>query len=218
MATAIRANGLDAGTGVSAVGGAAATAALLAAGRAAGRLGLVRLDLVRVLGTLAAPERGRAEAAGWCATLATGALLTLGYREIFRWLGLWPGAAAGMLVGLGNAAASFGAVAALARLHPRPRRAGLASANPLAYGPLAVPAVLLGHALFGAAAGWLIARERRRDAVVSPAFLRWLERERADERRAAEPSQYRRHLRLVPPLSTRPRDEMDVWPALERAA
>lgn len=165
-------------------GGAAAAAGLSGLALASNALGLLRLDFGRLVGTFLAPDSARTRRLGWSLNLVNGALLALGYGEVFRRLRLWPGAPAGALLGLAHGAGATALVAALPQIHPRPRQAGLRPMSVDAYGPLTLPGMLLGHVLYGALVGWLLERESRRASVVSPAFLAWLKAQEAAEQAA----------------------------------
>ncbi|HXI14840.1 MAG TPA: hypothetical protein VNM48_00615, partial [Chloroflexota bacterium] len=135
----------------------------------------------RVLGTLFMPDGTKARALGWGLNVVHGALFAVGYQQALRCTGMFAGAPSGALLGVAHGLASMGAVAAMPKMHPRPRQAGLEKMGPSAHGPLTVPGMLLGHMLFGALVGAAIGWERHK-SVVSPAFLRWIKRQEEEER------------------------------------
>jgi hypothetical protein len=143
-----------------AAAGLAGTGAVAAAMAWARRAGMTRLEPPRVLATAIGGERPSTRAVGWAVFLASGALLPLGYRAVFRALDVRPGVAAGALLGLAHGLVAGAGAAAFAPLHPRAREAGLTS--PLRRRPsnrgLAVLVAV--HVLYGAVVGGA-ARARR---------------------------------------------------------
>lgn len=130
--------------------------ALSLVGRA---LGLVRLSFGRVLGTVLAPDGPETRAVGWSLHFLNGAVLALVYRELFRRTSVPAGPKSGAAAGLLHSLLSLAALGLFPRLHPRPRQAGLRPAHPYAYGPLTIPGMLAGHALYGAIVGWFLRPE-----------------------------------------------------------
>jgi len=169
------------GIGRAMLGGVVSLAALAGPLVACNQLGLMRVDFARVLGTLFMPDGAKARALGWVMSFVNGALFAVGYQQALRRTGMFAGAPSGALLGVAHGMAAIGAVAAMPKVHPRPRQAGLEKMGPSAYGSLTVPGMLLGHMLFGALVGAATGWERRK-SVVSPAFLRWLKRQDEEER------------------------------------
>lgn len=154
---------------------------------------------------------------GWGLNFVNATLLGFAYQQAFRWLGMWPSAASGALLGLAHAAGATAFVAAAPYVHPRPKQAGLKEMGPFAYGPLTIPGLVMGHVLFGAIVGWFIGREPRRAAYVSPAFLRWLDRQEEADHVEEHPLPIRPRLRTVPESHTQS-DEPAEWVRPARAA
>jgi hypothetical protein len=144
-------------------------------------------------------------------------VVALGYRQALRWLGMWPNALSGAVLGLAHAAGTTALVTAASYVQPRYKRAGLKGMGPFAYGPLTVPGIVLGHVLFGAMVGWIIGREPRRAVYVSPAFLRWLRRQEEADHVEQHPAPIRPRLRTVPESHTQS-DEPAEWVRPARAA
>jgi hypothetical protein len=147
------------------VGGLAATAALTALLIGSQRLGLTRMDLPFLLGTMVTPRRGRARPLGVALHVVVGCLVALMYVAAFeRWGGpsWWKGAALGLV----HAAVVLAVVLpALPRLHPRmaseergptvTRQLEPPGVLGLHYGPLTPLALALGHLAFGVVLGAL---------------------------------------------------------------
>ncbi|HEU5314669.1 MAG TPA: hypothetical protein VFX49_01055 [Chloroflexota bacterium] len=169
-----------------ALGGFVATGLLSGAVVAANRLGLLRLDFGRMLGTLLGPDTARTRALGWALNMANGVVFAFGYREAFRRLGMFPGAPAGLVVGVPHSLMAMALVAAMPYVHPRPKEAGLRDMSPFAYGRLTLPGMVLGHVMYGVLVGWFVGAGRRTD-VVSQRFLRWLDGQAEAERRDQHP-------------------------------
>ena len=183
-------------------GGVVAMGVMVGAMMVSKALGVMRLDFGRMLGTVVMPDSGEARTIGWGLNFVNGAAIALAYRQAFRWLGMWPGAASGALLGLAHAVGAMAFVAAAPYIHPRPKQAGLRKMGPFAYGPLTVPGMVLGHALFGAIVGWFIGREPRREYYVNRAFLRWLARQEEADHVEAHPVPITPRLRAVPAAYT----------------
>jgi hypothetical protein len=159
-----------------ALGGVLAAGLLSAADIICNRLGLMRLDFGRMLGATLRPDSAKTRALGWAMNLVNGVAIAFAYREVFRRAGLFPGATAGLAVAVPHAIGATALIAALPYVHPRPKEAGLKKAPPLAYGPLTLPAMLLGHELYGMIVGWMAGAERR-ERYVSARTLAWLRRQ-----------------------------------------
>ncbi|MCO5171832.1 MAG: hypothetical protein M9894_36495 [Planctomycetes bacterium] len=142
--------------------GACATAALTGATLASNAVGLTRLDLPRMLGTSLTGDGRLARALGWGLHAFNGVSIASAYRTAWRRAGVAPGARQGALLGLVHGLVSLGYMAAAPRVHPRPAAAGLRPFAPAAYGPAWIPAMVLGHVLYGAVLGGLLAGGRRR--------------------------------------------------------
>jgi len=148
--------------------------------------------------------------------VATG-LMALGYQQLFRRLGMWPNAVSGALVGLAQAILSMGFIAALPAVNLRSKEGGLKQMGPYAYGSLTIPTLVVGHVLYGAIVGWSIGRQGERASVVSPAFLRWLQKQEQADHVEQQPTPLRLRLRSVPPAQSRP-SETPEWAMPARAA
>lgn len=139
--------------------GSSATAALTAATLLGNAAGLTRLDFPGMLGSTFTPRPDRARTLGWGLHGLNGLLLAAGYRELFRRGGIAPSGARGALVGLAHGVLALSFMGAAPRVHPRPWAAGLRPFRAGAYGPAWVPAMLLGHVLYGAVVGRCLARD-----------------------------------------------------------
>lgn len=106
------------------------------------RMGLPKMDMLGMLGTMVAPPGGGAQALGAVMHLMMGALLAVGYALVWSW-GLvgHPGWLGGALLGLVHGLLAAMAMPMMTRMHPRkPEAEG---------GALAVVGILMGHVVFG---------------------------------------------------------------------
>lgn len=130
-------------------------------------LGLTRMSLPYLLGTMLVPDRDRARVLGILVHLANGWLFSLVYVGLFHasgWFGWWPGALAGLVHGAFVLAVGM---PALPGLHPRmaSETAGPTASAPLEppgflarnYGVRTPAVTLLAHVIFGVVVGALYA-------------------------------------------------------------
>jgi hypothetical protein len=143
--------------------GFTATIVLTTISAAAQGLGLTRMNLPYMLGTIFTPHRDRAKLYGFAVHVAAGWLFSLGYVLIFQSLGeagWWRGALLGLLHAFCVLVVVMGL---LPGLHPRmaSEQQGPAAQNMLEppgflalhYGLQTPLAILLSHAVFGAILG-----------------------------------------------------------------
>lgn len=134
-------------------GGAAAMAVITVLMTVSERLGLVRLNFGRLLGTAVHADGAGTRLLGWTLHVANGVGFPLAYRELFRRAGVSPGARHGAAAGQGHFGGAALFIALLLRVHPRPEEAGLRPFGPFAYGSMTVPGMLMGHVIYGAIVG-----------------------------------------------------------------
>lgn len=143
--------------------GFTATIVLTTISAVAQGLGLTRMNLLYILGTIFTPHRDRAKIYGFGIHVAAGWLFSLGYVLIFQSLGV-AGWGRGALLGLIHAFVVLVVVVALLPgLHPRmaTEQQGPTAQNlleppgflALHYGAQTPLAILLSHAVFGAILG-----------------------------------------------------------------
>ena len=145
-------------------GGVIGTFVLTTALRAASELGLTRVDLPFLLGTVVTEDRARAKAIGYVMHFAVGAIGALGYYLVFLAIdssGRLLGAALGLAHGLFSATAVVNILLPL--VHPRMGKPWTdASSSPLIeapsflmlnYGPATPIVSTLAHILYGAMVG-----------------------------------------------------------------
>jgi hypothetical protein len=143
--------------------GLTATIVLTTISAAAQGLGLTRMNLPYMLGTIFTPDRDRAKLYGFGIHVAAGWLFSLGYVLVFQSLGVagwWRGALLGLLHAFFVLVVVMGL---LPGLHPRmaSEQQGPAAQNMLEppgflalhYGLQTPLAILLSHAVFGAILG-----------------------------------------------------------------
>jgi hypothetical protein len=149
-------------------GGFAGTLVLTTALRAAGELGLTRMDLPFLLGTSVTADRARAKAIGYAMHFVVGAIFTLVYFAIFSAIGhvsWWLGAVFGLAHGLFAVTALVNVL--LPVVHPRMgTRFSSAADRPLLeppgflmrnYGPGTAFATIVSHIAYGAIVGGFVA-------------------------------------------------------------
>jgi hypothetical protein len=134
------------------LGGLVATLVTGGLAHAAKSLGLFRLSFPKLLGTMVTDGPG-APAIGAVLHLANGVGGAGAYLPALLLLPPELRVMGGAALGTAHSLVAAGLLAALPRLHPAPARAGLRPLRPLAYGPLTVPALVAGHALYGALIG-----------------------------------------------------------------
>jgi hypothetical protein len=149
-------------------GGFAGTLVLTTALRAAGELGLTRMDLPFLLGTLVSADRTRAKAIGYAMHFVAGLIFALVYLAIFATIdqvGWWLGAIFGLVHGLFASTALVNVL--LPVIHPRMgTRFSSAADQPLLeppgfmlrnYGRATPLATIAAHIAYGAIVGGFIA-------------------------------------------------------------
>jgi hypothetical protein len=146
------------------VGGAVGTILLTSGLRVAQELGMTRMDIPLLLGTVFTDRRGRASVIGYVIHFANGLLFALGYYVIFRAVG-HAGWLFGAALGLVHASLAAGALLTvlLPAVHPRMGSPWTdATETPLLeapgfllmnYGRRTAIWTLLGHMLYGAIVG-----------------------------------------------------------------
>jgi hypothetical protein len=146
------------------VPGSIATAALTAGAQAGNAAGLTRLDFPGMLGSAVTGRQDLARPLGWALHAFNGLALAAGYTALFRHAEIAPSGARGALIGLAHGVFSVGFMALAPAVHPRPEMAGLRRFGARAYGPGWIPAMLLGHVLYGAIVG-VTSRHPRDEAL-----------------------------------------------------
>jgi hypothetical protein len=146
------------------VGGAVGTILLTSGLRVAQELGMTRMDIPLLLGTVFTDRRGRASVIGYAVHFANGLLFALGYYAIFRAVG-HAGWLFGAALGLVHASLAGGALLTvlLPAVHPRMGSPWTdATETPLLeapgfllmnYGRRTALWTLLGHVMYGAIVG-----------------------------------------------------------------
>jgi hypothetical protein len=146
------------------VGGAVGTILLTSGLRVAQELGMTRMDIPLLLGTVFTDRRGQASVIGYAVHFANGLLFALGYYAIFRAVG-HAGWLFGAALGLAHASLAAGALLTvlLPAVHPRMGSPWTdATETPLLeapgfllmnYGRRTAIWTLLGHVLYGAIVG-----------------------------------------------------------------
>ena len=145
-------------------GGFAGTLVLTTALRAAGELGLTRMDLPFLLGTIVSGDRTRAKAIGYAMHFVAGVIFALVYLAIFSAIdqdGWWLGGLFGLVHGLFAGTALVNVL--LPVVHPRMGNAmSAADSSPLLeppgflmsnYGHGTLAATLVAHVAYGAIVG-----------------------------------------------------------------
>lgn len=145
--------------------GVLSTLVLTTLGSAAQGLGLTRISLTYLLGTMFTPNRSRAKLVGFFAHLVVGQLFLLLYVAVFHLLDTatwWLGAAGGLLHAL--ALLTVG-VEILPGLHPRmasedrgptaAKRLEPPGFFALHYGPRTPLSIIVEHVVYGGLFGWL---------------------------------------------------------------
>ena len=140
--------------------GAATTVAVTVLLEVANRLGLLRLNFARLLGTLLLPDGRSARALGWTLHYLNGTGFAVFYRAAFALAGLRPAPPSGAALGAAHSLVALGVLAALGGAHPRRRQAGARPLSPTAYGPLTLPGMVTGHVIYGAVVAWLLSLAR----------------------------------------------------------
>jgi hypothetical protein len=145
-------------------GGAVGTILLTSGLRIAQELGVTRMDIPLLLGTIFTDRRGRASVIGYCVHFANGLLFALAYYAVFRAVGQ-AGWLFGAALGIAHAALAGGALLTvlLPAVHPRMGSPWTdATETPLLeapgflllnYGRRTAIWTLLGHVLYGALVG-----------------------------------------------------------------
>ncbi len=149
------------------VAGFVGTIVLTTAMRAATQLGLTRMDLSFLLGTIVTENRTRAKAWGYTFHFLIGIVFALGYAAVFRVVGYstwWLGALFGVVHALFMSTVLVNVL--LPVVHPRmatPETAADETAliEPpgflmLNYGRRTVLVTIASHILYGAIVGWMI--------------------------------------------------------------
>jgi hypothetical protein len=146
------------------VGGAVGTILLTSGLRVAQELGMTRMDIPLLLGTVFTDRRGRASVIGYAVHFSNGLLFALGYYVIFRAVG-HAGWLFGAALGLVHASLAGGALLTvlLPAVHPRMGSPWTdATETPLLeapgfmlmnYGRRTAIWTLLGHVIYGAIVG-----------------------------------------------------------------
>jgi hypothetical protein len=146
------------------VGGAVGTILLTSGLRIAQELGVTRMDIPLLLGTIFTDRRGRASVIGYAVHFANGLLFALAYYAVFRAVG-HSGWLFGAALGLAHASLAGGALLTvlLPAVHPRMGSPWTdATETPLLeapgflllnYGRRTAIWTLLGHVLYGALVG-----------------------------------------------------------------
>jgi hypothetical protein len=145
-------------------GGFVGTLVLTTALSAAGELGLTRMDLPFLLGTMVTAQRTRAKALGYAMHFVAGQLFALVYFAIFSAIGRsgwWLGAAFGLAHGLFAGTALVNVL--LPIIHPRMGTPSSAAAERplleppgfmlLNYGPRTPLATMIAHVAYGTIVG-----------------------------------------------------------------
>jgi hypothetical protein len=155
------------GIGADLVAGFVGTLVLTTALRSATQLGLTRMDLSFLLGTIVTDDRTRAVAWGYGLHFGIGLLIALGYAAVFHVLGFatwWMGALLGVLHALFMSTVLVNVLLPVVHPHigtPDTAANETALIEPpgflmLNYGRNTLVVTLAAHILYGAIVGWLI--------------------------------------------------------------
>jgi hypothetical protein len=136
-------------------------------------LGVVRLDLPMLLGSLAARPVWPARMVGLVPhLLASVWIFPSAYRAGFQLARTSPGIRSGLILAVPHWAASVAGMWLLGLVNPRTAGSGASpdlerrgrllapGAFGQRYGPLAPPAIVVGHLVYGAVVGWWLGRKR----------------------------------------------------------
>ncbi|MBW6455243.1 MAG: hypothetical protein K0A98_05110 [Trueperaceae bacterium] len=111
------------------------------------RMGMPKMDMLGMLGTMVAPPGGAAQALGGVMHLMMGAILAVFYALAWSWGLGSPNWAGGALLGAVHGVVAAMMMPVMTRMHPRkPESAG---------GAMAAVGILMGHLVFGLVVAWV---------------------------------------------------------------
>ncbi|MDF1521818.1 MAG: hypothetical protein P1P87_03240, partial [Trueperaceae bacterium] len=110
------------------------------------RMGMPKMDMTGMLGTMVVPPGGAAQALGAAMHVMMGAVLAIVYALLWSWGLGSPNWAGGVALGLAHGVVAAVMMPAITRMHPRkPESEG---------GAMAVVGILMGHLVFGLVVAW----------------------------------------------------------------
>ena len=111
------------------------------------RMGMPKMDMPGMLGTMVAPPGAAAQALGGVMHLVMGAIVAIFYALAWSWGLGSPNWAGGGLLGLAHGVVAAILMPVMTRMHPRnPESAG---------GAMTVVGILMGHLVFGLVVAWV---------------------------------------------------------------
>jgi hypothetical protein len=129
------------------VAGLAATAVITVLMYAGPLMGMPRMDIAQLLGSMLLPQGSTAFAMGMMVHFVMGIILVIIYALAWQGLGLAPNWWTGLIFGAVHAVVAAAGIAMMMPVHKEVRAGRLSS--PLAAGPKGMMGLLLGHLVFG---------------------------------------------------------------------
>ena len=110
-------------------------------------MGMPRMDIAQMLGSMALPIGGAAFAVGMAAHFVSGVVFAIVYALVWAGLGVAPSWWTGLLFGAVHFVVAGMGMAMMPALHPKIKKGSLPS--PMAGGAKGVAGMLMGHLVFG---------------------------------------------------------------------